>query len=100
VPRAQPGERFGGREKGTPNKSTQDIRAIADAIAEQQGGWDKLFLRFANSENEDIAFKATQLIAAYRFGKPKETHEVSGVDGEPIKWSVKIVNVPAEGSGN
>lgn len=70
---AKPGERRGGRVAGTPNKITADIRAIADAVAERQGGWDKLFERFANSENEEIAFKAANLLAAYRFGKPKES---------------------------
>ena len=70
---AAPGERRGGRAVGTPNKSTVDIRAIADAIANNNGGWGKLFERFVNSENEDVAFKAAQLVCAYRFGKPKES---------------------------
>src|SRR5262245_17477490 len=29
MPRAKPGQRFGGRRKGTPNKATTEIRAIA-----------------------------------------------------------------------
>ncbi len=39
---SRPGERRGGRKKGTPNKLTADIRAAIEAAFDQVGGKDYL----------------------------------------------------------
>ncbi len=81
----------GGRPAGSKGKASEDIRLAAQQIFEKRGGIDAVFKRFLESEDEDIAFKATTLMAAYGFGKPKETHEVTGADGGAVSLVVKLV---------
>ncbi|NPT50736.1 hypothetical protein GNZ10_13615 [Ralstonia sp. 3N] len=52
---ASPGERRGGRKKGTPNKTTQDAREAIQLVAEGLGGADGM-LAWAQSDktNERI----------------------------------------------
>lgn len=38
MPRAKPGQRFGGRTKGTPNKLTADIKAAIERAFDAVGG--------------------------------------------------------------
>jgi hypothetical protein len=38
MPRAQPGQRFGGRQKGTPNKTTAIVKDVIATAAEKLGG--------------------------------------------------------------
>lgn len=38
MPRAKPGQRFGGRKKGTPNKTTALLKDAILLAAEQAGG--------------------------------------------------------------
>jgi hypothetical protein len=42
MPRAQPGQRFGGRTKGTPNKTTRVAKEAIALAAENLGGVDRL----------------------------------------------------------
>jgi len=62
----------------------------------KRGGIAEVFKRFLESEDDDIAFKATMLMAAYGFGKPKETHEVTGADGAMLNLKLEIVKPNAD----
>lgn len=43
MPRAQPGQRFGGRQKGTPNKITTTLKQALQDTFEKLGGVDHMF---------------------------------------------------------
>jgi hypothetical protein len=66
-----------GRPKGLKNKATRDIQDIVDAFFKAGGGVQAVLSRFRESENEEIRFKAVTLMLSYRYGKPRETHEVN-----------------------
>jgi hypothetical protein len=79
---SKPGERRGGRKIGTPNKTTVEIRLLAqkhvpDAIKEAA----RLMLR-ARSEQARLA--AISLILDRAFGRPSQSHEFGGVEGQTI----------------
>jgi len=79
---SKPGERRGGRQKGTPNKTTAEIRELAqahgpDAIAEAAR-----LMKSAQSEATRIA--AIGLILDRGYGKSIEKLEHGGPDGDPI----------------
>jgi hypothetical protein len=42
MPRAAPGQRFGGRKAGTPNKMTADIKAMILGALQAKGGQEYL----------------------------------------------------------
>lgn len=67
----------GGRVKGTPNKSTLEIRAIMGEVLERVPMADKL-ITLLGSSNESVQLETCKFIAAYKFGKPKESLELSG----------------------
>lgn len=79
---AKPGERRGGRAKGTPNKSTADVKAMA-----QKHGPDaiKELARLAlHAEAEPARVAAIKEILDRAYGKSAQP--VGGGDGtEPIK---------------
>lgn len=88
---AQPGERRGGREKGTPNKATANAReAIArfvDGNSEKLQGWlDKI-------EAEDgakAAFQCVMDLLEYHVPKLART-EITGKDGGPVATTINHV---------
>lgn len=77
-----PGERRGGRQKGTPNKATADIKALAqahgsDAIA-------RLVDIMFNSESDQAKIAAAKEILDRGYGKAKQQVEATGPDGGPM----------------
>src|SRR5271156_2013028 len=86
---SKPGERRGGRQKGTPNKTTAEIRELAqahgpDAIAEAAR-----LMKSAQSEATRIA--AIGLILDRGYGKSIEKMEYGGPDGGPITLEALIM---------
>jgi len=78
---AKPGERRGGRQKGTPNKMTRTIKAAIEEAFTKAGGADYL----ARMANEQPAAFMTLL------GKVLPTQlEHTGKDGEAIQIEQKI----------
>ena len=53
MPRAQKGQRFGGRTKGTPNKVTQTAKAALEMAFDGIGGVDRL-TRWAEANPSDF----------------------------------------------
>lgn len=72
MPRAQKGQRFGGRTKGTPNKSTQ---AVADKLKEMGADPIDKLARIMNQAFDEgdfeLAFKAARELAQYVAPKRK-----------------------------
>lgn len=78
---AKPGERRGGRAKGTLNKSTADIKAVAREMTPQA---TKRLGDLLKSENESVALGAIKEVYDRAYGKSAQP--VGGGDGtEAIK---------------
>ena len=84
---SQPGERRGGRRKGTPNKVTRDIRALAvgygpDCIAALvEIGLDEK----RRSANEATRIAAIKELLDRAYGKPGQAVEIAGEIGGEVK---------------
>lgn len=84
---AAPGERRGGRQKGTPNKITADIKALAQVHG--QAAIDTLVGIMSDVE----AHPASRVAAAKEiidrgYGKAVQAVEHSGLDGADLSLSV------------
>ena len=84
-------QRIGGRQKGTPNKTTNAAReAIAlfvDNNAHRLEGW----LDQVAQENPEKAFQLFQSVVEYHVPKLARTEQtITGADGGPVEHSVKI----------
>lgn len=73
-----------GRPKGVPNRATQDIREAATKLLTEPTYVEALKVRLRRG----TAGAVEPLLYHYAYGKPKETHEVTGDDGGPlvVKW--------------
>jgi len=74
------GTRIGGRQKGTPNKVTQQVREIvASVFADQKEAeqWKKLL----DHKDPRIAFEAFKLALAYKHGRPTGAVKIEPRDG-------------------
>ena len=84
-------QRIGGRQKGTPNKTTNAAReAIAlfvDNNAHRLEGW----LDQVAQDNPEKAFQLFQSVVEYHVPKLARTEQtLTGADGGPVEHSVKI----------
>jgi hypothetical protein len=53
---SKPGERRGGRQKGTPNKTTAAVRTIIAGVVEDLGGREGLLAWVKENERNERAF--------------------------------------------
>lgn len=86
---AKPGERRGGRSKGTPNKRTLRTRDELWAYIEQAGPranpFQRLVDRMVSTESEAIEITCAQALADRLLPKLKAI-EHTGKDGGPIDY--------------
>lgn len=73
-----------GRPKGLKNKATLEIRAAIDEYFAGQGGSAKYFVEklvsfMVEAETDQTRLAALRTLIEYRFGKPTESIEVSGL---------------------
>lgn len=68
-----PGERRGGRQKGTPNKVTPEVRALAQGLF-TKAYWTKKREQIEKGECHPTI--ETKLLA-YAYGEPKQEHNVN-----------------------
>lgn len=74
----------GGRAKGTPNKATAEIKALARLHAEK--AMKELARLALNAESEAARVAAIKELFDRGFGKPAQSVQHSGEeDGSPIK---------------
>lgn len=66
-----------GRPKGSTNKATRDVRDMVDRVFKAAGGEEKIVESFLNSDNEEIRFRMMIRLQEYRYGKPKESSDVT-----------------------
>lgn len=64
----------GGRPKGTPNKATAEIRALAQALFDQDY-WQRCKQRLQSGR---IAPAVESKLLAYAYGEPKQSVSVEG----------------------
>ena len=74
---SKPGERRGGRQKGTPNKSTRELKA---ALQKHQDELIKALLDLTRSEDERVRLGAIQACLDRGWGKAAQP--LTGEDGE------------------
>ena len=95
---SKPGERRGGRQKGTPNKSTADLKAYAQQFTQEAIDTAVTLMRTAESEATRIAAVSVVLDRAH--GKPRQEIEHSGTIGRKAhEMSEDELLAIASGSG-
>lgn len=72
-----------GRKPGTPNKSTKEIRAIAQKHGSK--AVRELVNLMTKSDNEVTRLKAAVELLDRGYGRPTSTTELTGADGGPIE---------------
>jgi len=76
------GHKTGGRQKGTPNKATRDIREAA--MQYTPDALKTLHQVMQSSESDAARVAAAAHILDRAYGKPKQSTELTGADGGPI----------------
>lgn len=85
-PKGQP--KSGGRKKGTVNKATADIKALAQQYGAEAIETLHLLMRTADSDQAKIA--ATKELLDRGYGKSTQLTEVTGKDGSALAWQFMI----------
>ena len=84
------GDPRAGRRKGVQNKVTREVRDLARAMVQDEAYLTKL------TRDLHAGKLPTQLVVMlwhYAYGKPKETHEISGPGGLPLLDRIEVVIV-------
>lgn len=81
-PKGKPRPPGAGRQAGTPNKVTVEVREWAQAILSDPQGQAQLLAQYRRGELSDT--KLT-LLMHYAYGKPKEQIELAGADNMPLQ---------------
>lgn len=84
---SKPGERRGGRTKGTPNKATIEVKELAREYAPQV--LREMARLATQAESESARVAAGNAILDRAYGKPSQA--ITGEDGEAIKAAITIV---------
>ena len=84
------GHRFGGRQKGTPNKTTVEIRTAARAIVEDP----KYVTQLKRRMRTGSAPHMETLMFYYAYGKPRERMELSAPGGKPLGYDLSKLSLP------
>lgn len=89
---SQPGERRGGRQKGTPNKATADIREAAQQYSEQ--ALLVLINVATTGESEAARVSAANAILDRAHGKPKQAVDVDANVAARVEAIRRIIHDP------
>lgn len=82
------GVKTGGRAKGTPNKATADIRALAQVHA--KSAMTELARLATSAESEAARVAAIKELFDRGFGKSKQPLTGGDEDDSPIKMRLKV----------
>lgn len=85
---SQPGERRGGRQKGTPNKATADVKALAQKHA--PAAITELARLATKAESEAARVSAIKELLDRAYGKSKQPLVGGHDDDTPIKTVTRI----------
>jgi hypothetical protein len=78
---SKPGERRGGRQKGTPNRVTAEVRSWARAIFADPAVQDRTLALAKEGKLPPAVFCE---LMHYAYGKPVDKHEHTGAEGGPL----------------
>jgi len=78
------GVKTGGRTKGTPNKVTADIKALAQAHGPE--AINKLVKILTTSDSDTACIAAAKELLDRGYGKAMQGVELTGKDGEPVAF--------------
>ena len=84
------GKKTGGRQKGTPNKATADLKALASKHG--PAAIEAILVLAKTAENETTRLAAWRELLDRGYGKPAQYNEIGG--GAPIRLIVET-GVPA-----
>ena len=86
---AKPGERRGGRQKGTPNKRTEAVAEILATIGcDPIGG----MARIAMDETAELSIRAQMYKELAQYVAPKrKAIEITGENGDPVKGELTLM---------
>jgi len=82
----QPG--VSGNPKGRPRKAPEIADAIDEMLAEKETLTAILKQHVRQAKAGD--HRSTDLLLSYRYGKPKQSIEHTGEDGQPIAYTVVV----------
>jgi hypothetical protein len=82
-----------GRKPGVPNKVTQEVRDLAESLINDDAYLAKLRAQLrAGKCNPAVV----TMLWHYRYGKPKDTVEITGENGGPISVIRRVIVDPDE----
>lgn len=85
----------GGRQKGTPNKSTAEFRALMQLCGFNLPS--EIVALYRATDNDIVKFKLLELLAAYSYTKPKveisKEEENSDQDDDQIITIEDVLNI-------
>lgn len=81
-----------GRRKGTPNKSTAQIRAVAQKHGDK--AIRELVRLMTKSDNEQTRLRAAQELLDRGYGRPITPSEISGPNGAPLGDAPHAIESP------
>lgn len=84
---SKPGERRGGRQKGTPNKVTREIKALAQKHG--PAAIERLAQLAVSAESETAQIAAIKELLDRGYGKA--TQPLTGADGGAVQVVTKLV---------
>ena len=87
---AKPGEYRGGRQKGTPNKATAEVKlAITELAKTHAPAALRTLAKLAESaESEQARVAACREILDRAYGRPAQAVTLAGGDGPPIRTQI------------
>ena len=87
-------KKSGGRKKGTPNRATESIKCVLNAVLSEQEV-AALWKKFLGHKDPHIAFEAFKLANYYMFGKPVAI--VAGAEElPPVKIDISAIPMKRE----
>lgn len=78
------GVKTGGRVKGTPNKATADIKALAQQFGPE--AIQELATLMTTSESHQARIAAAKELLDRGYGKAMQGVELTGKDGQPVEF--------------
>ena len=90
---SKPGERRGGRKKGTPNRISSEIREAARRYGREALRLHVKLMRA--SKNEDVRQRSANVILDRAYGKP--TQAVSNEDDNPFELLMEHLDGSSRG---
>jgi len=80
------GIKTGGRKKGTPNKSQQDVQVLLDAVFKQVDPIEKLVNLLHKPLDAGVEARVLLRLLEYRYGQPRQ--EISGLNGGALQIQI------------